>query len=169
MPRAEAVDPLHGFRFHVTAEVDGSDVLAFTDDDGAQAGFTSVTTPELSLDGVVYREGTDQWSRKYPGISNWNDVDMMRGVMKSDTTFADWTLTAAQTGEYRADLTIFHWHRDGKTPGKVANLADARKYRLFEAFPIRAAFAGQLDSQSSEISLSELSVSYEYAEIEDAS
>jgi phage tail-like protein len=168
MPRAQALDPLHNFRFHAVADVDGTDVLAYSDDDGAQAGFQSCSTPEQTVEVAEYREGIDKYVRKYPGQATWNDVSMTRGVMKNDTTFADWVQRAVDGEEYRADVVVYHWHRDGHTPGTTRDGGSARLYTLFEAFAMRSKFGGDLDSQASDISLAELDVAYEYAEITNA-
>lgn len=169
MARAQALDPLHNFRFHATADVDGADALEFTDAEGAQAGFQSVSTPEVTVEAIEYREGIDTYTRKYPGIPTWSDVTFMRGVTKTDTSFADWISSAIENREYRADCSVFHWHRDGKDPGSAGDLGKARIYTLHEAMPIRVKLASDLDATSSDISMAEIDVAYEYAEIVDAS
>ena len=167
--RAQALDHLHNFRFHVVADiVDKPNALGFIAPGDAEAGFQSVGTPELTVDEAEYREGHYQWTRKEPGIGTWSPITMARGVTKSDTTFLDWCLRSTDNREYRADLTVFHWHRDGKIPGQTGNQGLAKHYRLNEAFATRCKVSGDLDATDSEISLQELDVSYEFAEVESA-
>ncbi len=169
MARAQATDPLHNFRFHATVAVDGADAVAFTDSTGAQAGFMSASTPEVTVEAVEYREGIDTWTKKLPGVPTWSDVTLARGVMKTDTSFFDWISKAIGNEEYRGDLSVYQWHRDGKTPGQIGDLGKARIYSCYEAIPTRVKLAGDLDSTASDISLAEVDIAYEYAEITNAS
>ena len=156
---------LHAFRFHVRTV---SEQGQFSGDDG-EAGFQSVTLPEISTEAVEYREGTYTYTRKYPGVPTVSDVTLMRGVTKKDTSFFDWIMASVKGGEYRTDMTIYHWHRDGKTHGVLADLNSARKYNCYECLPTRVKPAADLDATSSEVSMAEIDVALEYFEIEDAS
>lgn len=171
MARAQAFDPLHTFRFFATAQLTtadpvagGTDLLAYSDGT-AQAGFQMVGTPKLNVEIAEYREGTDKWTRKYPGRGSWDPITMRRGVLKTDTRFFDWVSRSQTAEEYRADVYVYHWHRDGKDPGQIGDLNEARLYRLNEAVPASVQLAGDLDAGSSEISVTELEVQFEYAEI----
>ena len=164
--RPEASDPLHGFRFHVRTE--GS-FVEFTDSYG-EAGFQSCTLPEMSAEPVEYREGINTYTRKYPGIPTVTDLTLIRGVTKTDTKFYDWVKAAVEGGEYRTNLTVYHWHRDGKqSVDVVADLDKARKYNCFECLPIRVKPGGDLDATSGDISLAELDVAMEYFQLVNAS
>jgi phage tail-like protein len=165
MGRAQSTDPLHNFRFHVrTSSGQGQ----FSSSEG-EAGFQSVTVPEVSLEVTEYREGTYTYTRKYPGIPTVGEISMMRGVTKTDSSFFDWIQAAIRGGEYRTDMTIYHWHRDGKTHGVLADLNAARKINCYEVFPSRVKVGGDLDATSSEVSIAEMEVAMEYFEVEDAS
>jgi phage tail-like protein len=165
MARAQQFDPLHSFRFWAEATaVDGTDLLSFTDGT-AQAGFQMVGTPKLTVEIAEYREGTDQWTRKYPGRGSWDEVSMKRGVMKTDSRFFVLSIRTQDNTEYRADIPVYRWHRDGKEPGQIGDLAQARIYTLHEAVPSSITVAGDLDAGSSEISVAELSIAFEWAEI----
>lgn len=165
MARAESEDHLQNFRFHVRTELGFAE---FSDSDQGEAGFQSVTTPEVSVDPAEYKEGHYTYTRKFPGIPQVSDISMMRGVTKKDTSFFDWINAAIRGGEYRTNLTIYHWHRDGKVYGQVGDLNSARKIECYEAFPMRVKISGDLESQSTEVSLAEVDVSMEYFEVEDA-
>ena len=141
---------------------DGTDAMKYTDPSGAQAGFSTVGVPEISVNPVEYKEGIDTYKRKYPGAPTWSDtLSMNRGVMKSDTAFYDWIIGKVVKGEeYRADVTIYHFQR-----GDKLDFSKARLYKCFEAFPTRVKLAADLDAQSEDVGLQELDITYEYAEL----
>jgi phage tail-like protein len=139
--------------------------------DGAQAGFMSVSTPEATIEAVEYREGTYNYPRKFPGNVTVADVSMSRGVALKDTAFWSWvSIVAHGEGEYRANIEIYHYNRSvlqknvptwaGGTPPTAGY--GGRKYTLHEAFPIRCKIAGDLDASSSDISVQEIDVAFEY-------
>jgi phage tail-like protein len=166
MARAEASDPLHNFRFHVTTE---NGFAQYVDSELGEAGFQSVTLPELSVETVEYREGIHTYTRKFAGVPSVSDMTMMRGVTKSDTAFYDWVRAAAEGGNYRTNLTVYQWHRDGKqSVDKIADVDKARKYVCFECVPSRVKPGADLDATSSDVSLAELDVACEYFRIENA-
>jgi phage tail-like protein len=177
---------MHSMRFQVTAQkADASVLLSPTllaGDGRPQAGFSAVTTPEVSSEPVDYREGTFVYARKYPGAPTIADITLSRGVTRGDSTFWDWMRQVVEgvggSGEYRADLTISHYHRKealdkglpASTPPPAANLnidtsTPARQYFVHEAFPIRHKVAADLDATASEISIMELDVSFEWFEL----
>lgn len=166
MARTESSDVLHNFRFHVSTE---NGQAKYVDSELGEAGFQSVTLPELSVETVEYREGIHTYTRKFPGIPTVSAMTMMRGVTKRDTSFFDWVKTAIEGGEYRTNLTVFHWHRDGKQAiDKVADVDKARKYNCYECLPSRVKPAGDLDSTASDVSLAEVDVEVEFFSIENA-
>ena len=147
----------------------------------AGAGFSNVTTPEISTEAVEYKEGTMVYTRKYPGNPTMSDVTLSRGVARLDSSFWDWLRVVVEggpvggiTAEYRVDLDIKHYHRDTsliRTAPGFENATDlsqdlpARTYHVREAFPIRHKVAGDLDATASEISIMEIDVAYEHFEI----
>jgi len=146
--------------------------------DAIGAGFSNVTTPEVTMEAVEYREGNYVYTRKYPGIATMNDITMSRGVTVKDSTFWAWAKrTAEGGGNYRSDLTIHHYHRANTLLGEGSSKnftqwstetsAAARRYVVFEAFPIRHKVAGDLDATASEISIMELDVGFEHFTIEE--
>ncbi|CAB4203552.1 Bacteriophage T4, Gp19, tail tube [uncultured Caudovirales phage] len=168
MARAQASDPLHGFRFHVRTEVKEFLFHGGDENIGGEAGFQSVTVPEVSMEAVEYREGTMTYTRKYPGVPTVTDITLMRGATKKDTAFWNWTKAAIEGGEYRTDLVIYHFHRDAKEHLKVGDLTKARQYVCRECLPLRVKPAGDLEAMASEVSLAEMDVATEYFEIIDA-
>lgn len=186
MPRPIATDFLHSMRFQVSAQkADNTQLLKpslVTGDGRTEAGFSACTTPEVSSEAVEYREGTFIYSRKYPGSPTTSDITLSRGVAKLDSTFWDWMRQVVEglalPGEYRADVTIKHFHRAealqkglpatspiGSTNTNIDTDNPARSYIVYQAFPIRHKVAADLDATASEISIMELDIAYEYFEI----
>lgn len=179
MARQVFEDFLHSMRFHVVAEQIGSftplQVEGFPD-----AGFSAVSTPELTVEAVEYKEGTMIYTQKYPGNPTVSDCTLSRGVARRDSSFWSWIRVVAEgTGNYRADLRILHFHRQESlqrgAPGAPAqpevNLTafdpaiPAREYLCRECFPIRHKVAADLDATSSEISIMELDIAMEHFEV----
>lgn len=199
MGRAAATDPLHSFRFHATTVEGGaspvlgiagtaaSDVLqpnengpGYIAGGGTQAGFQSITAPEVTNDPAEYREGIRTYTQKFPGIPSMNDVTLNRGCARLDTAFFSWMLAAVEGAEYRADIIIWHVQRPERdlsiTEGAGGVLTAAgselevtpeisKRYILKEAFPTRVKIAGDLDASTSDISLAELDIAYERFDI----
>lgn len=154
MARAQSTDPLQGFRFKVAdINAGGGSFLS--------GGFTTSTLPELTVEAVEYKNGDEKYKRKFPGIPTVNDVTLTRGVIKSNTELWDWVKAAINGEEYRADVTIQQMHRDdSENPAFV--------YTLMNAFPIRVKPAGDLDANTSDISIQEMDIAFESFEIEAA-
>jgi phage tail-like protein len=146
MARAQAQDFLHNFRFTVRANGD------FLQPAG---GFTSVTIPDFNVDIAEYREGTDIYTKKQAGIPTFTDVTLTKGKVRKDTKFFDWVRkSGTTTDEYRTDVEIQHFHRDDR-------VTPASTYRLNNAWAFRVKVAGDLDSTSSDISITEMDVAFE--------
>ena len=115
MTRAAANDFMQGFRFHVVAQTaTGLKPLELSRNEvagGGQAGFQSVTIPEISVEPVEYREGIFKWTQKYVGPPTVSDCTLMRGIIKADTTFYDWVMDSVEGAEYRCEVTIYHYQR----------------------------------------------------------
>jgi len=184
MARPQQTDFLHSMRFHVNATIAAGGAadmnLNSTVQSGkAQAGFSSVTTPEATVEAVEYREGGYIYTRKQPGNPTVSDLTMQRGVTRSDSSFWKWLRVVIEgSGEYRADLGISHYHRDKaltrEYPAQgTVNLAGinldgpARIYHVKEAFPTRHKVSGDLDATASEISIMEIDFAYESFEVEE--
>jgi phage tail-like protein len=167
MARAATNDFLQGFRYHAVARTfDGTNPLQIDRGESGmnpQAGFQSITIPELSQDVVEYREGNSFWTAKQPGIPTVSDITLMRGVTKSDTTFFNWVLGAIQGVNYRVDLDIYHYARDEMTIGVSTTAAEPSDRPLYckDCIPTRVKPLGDLDATASEVSLAEVDVAVE--------
>lgn len=197
MGRSAATDPLHAFRFHArmvpgdASPVNGipganpDDVLqpssageGFIAGAGSEAGFQSITSPELTQESAEYREGIRTYTQKFPGVPSVNDITLIRGCARFDTSFISWILASAEGDEYRGDLIVYHVQRPkrdlaitaagAQMAGSEIELTDVntKRYILRDAFPIRVKIAGDLDSSTSDVSLSEIDVAYERFDVE---
>ena len=180
MARAVSTDFLHSMRFHVTVDGRGGGAAAgdlLRPAGRPDAGFSACTTPTLAAEAVEYKEGSFVYARKQPGAPTVEDISLSRGVARRDTSFWLWMRAVAQGGpvydgasdaEYRADLTIKHYHRDQALTGAATgiNLAQpARLYHVYDAFPTRHKIAGDLDATAGEISIMEMDLAYERFEV----
>lgn len=194
MTRAAASDPLQGFRFHATADpipggipgTSGTDILqpdpagigdvAGGDGEGAQAGFSAITTPEITVEHVDYREGIRIYTQKYPGIPTIAEVTFSRGAARGDTAFFNWVLAAIEGAEYRTAITVYHIQRparvldrDNSDGSPIFPLADedyAKLYKLKECSPARIKIAADMDASTGDVSIAELDVAFERFDIE---
>jgi phage tail-like protein len=134
-----------------------------------EAGFQAVTTPEFTVEMAEYREGTQTYTQKYPGIPSTNDLTMTRGAALNDTAFLRWVKAGIEGREYRTDLTIYHAPREDRTHpfNATTNFTDAlsRRYQVQEAVPMRVKPAADLDAGTSDVSLAEVDVAFENFEI----
>ncbi len=171
MSRAAVNDLMQNFRFHVVAsDTDGKNPLEYSRtgeyEGGGQAGFTSATIPELSVEITEYREGTFQWTQKYAGVPTVSDVTLIQGVAKTNTTFYDWVRSSVDGAEYRCDVTIYHYQRTEMSKATQSETDDTlRRMECHNCVPTRAKPGGDLDSTSSEVSMAEVDFAMESFEI----
>ena len=179
MARAKSTDFIHNFRFHVTVSgIDDTDLLNSVGQKPS-AGFNAVSTPEVSQDAVEYREGHFVYTQKFVGLPTVSDITLSRGVALTDGSFWQWMRDVIEQGtEYRADLSIIHFHRDMKPnaaslPGVVnpsgltsivvggPDIPGYIEYLCFDCFPIRFKPSSDLDATASEVSIKELDIAVE--------
>ena len=182
MPRAVTTDFLLSMRFHVS--IMGANNAGYLLGGNRAvgtgvAGFTACSTPELSSEAVEYKEGQFIYPRKFPGNPSVSDITLSRGVARQDSSFWLWMQASveggalANSGTYREDVQIDHYHRDKAFAGGPNiqvwdTTADpGRRYLCYEAFPIRHKSSSDLDATASEISIMELDVAMEYFKIEE--
>jgi phage tail-like protein len=184
MPRAAASDPLHGFRFHARSinapDLNGAgadllqpdgDTPGYVIGEGSEAGFNSITMPEITVEHAEYREGIRVYTMKFPGVPTIAEITLNRGVAKYDTAFFNWVLAAVEGNEYRCDVVIFHVQRPAleqiQDTSKGPNIdvgavgVVSKLYKLYECSPARVKIAGDLDASTSDVSIAELDISVE--------
>jgi phage tail-like protein len=182
MARAKVQDFLHNFRFHVIVEALGGQTLNSVPGAGdkVSAGFNTCSTPEASQESVEYREGHFIYTQKYSGLPTISDISLARGVALKDGTFWGWMKSVIEGNEeYRANLSILHFHRDSKpatssSPGnpnvhQPASIVGSIEYKCGEAFPIRHKVSSDLDASGSEVSIQELDLAIEHFDVIDHS
>lgn len=182
MARAKSTDFLHNFRFHVVIQgfgAGGAETQLRTGGEFPDAGFNSVTTPEASHDAVEYREGHFIYTQKFVGLPTISEVSLSRGVALQDGTFWAWMKDVIEgNAEYRADMSIYHFHRDSKAetstiPGapntkqSVGGTKGYIEYKCGECFPIRHKVSSDLDATASEVSIQELDLAIEHFDVID--
>lgn len=164
MARAIKTDYYHTFKFHmaiVSQTTEGGKTV------GTQGGFTSVTMPEITVETAEYQEGTMLYKRKFPGQVSFSDVSCNRGVVRGNTELYEWIRASYIGKEYRADAEIKHIHRDEVTElTDFTAVAAKRSVKLFEAMPTRVKLGSDFDAQSSDVSVEEFDIAYEYATLD---
>ncbi len=177
--RTANTDLIASMRFHVTASLVGAaptDPLLVTDSgalsERAQAGFTSVTVPEVNAEPVEYKEGLFTFPRKYPGAPTVGDISLSRGVARRDATFWTWIKSVIYGGsEYRAQtITIKHYGREAMRGGAIdpRTAVPSREYYGKNGFPTRHKIAGDMDATSSEVSIMELDIAIEDLDVNES-
>ena len=181
MARSSGLDFFHSFRFAVVVRGFGPSATPQLDTLDTQgnvtAGFNSCSIPELTQEAVEYREGHYQYTQKYVGLPSISDVTLGRGVARRQGTLWKWVQDTCEAGnEYRADMDIYHIHRDAKpqtassSPLQI-NTANTNmiKYECHEAIPTGFKPANDLDATSSDVSIAEVTVSIESFNVVDQS
>lgn len=114
---AEIHDPYKKYRYRVSL------------DDGEEAGFSEVSSPEITEDPVEYREGgiAGKTPRKHPGQLWYSNVTLKRGATES-RAFADW-MKEIQNGRADRKTVIIALMDD--------EMNDAAAWRLEKAWPTK--------------------------------
>jgi len=162
MTRGAQNDFMQGFRFHVVASTaDGINPLLIVRkgeiEGGAEAGFQSVTLPEITVEAVEYREGNFKWTQKYPGPPTVSACTLMRGITKEDSTFHDWVMKSVDGDEYRCTVTIYQYQRTEMSQANLSEYSDElKRWECRNCVPTRAKAGADLDSATGEVSLAEV-------------
>ncbi|REL24468.1 phage tail protein [Rhodohalobacter sp. SW132] len=71
-------------------------------------GFTEVTGLNVELQTIDYREGSslDYQVSKMPGIPQYSNITLKRGIFRSDNEFFQWLNTVKMNNIERRDITI---------------------------------------------------------------
>jgi phage tail-like protein len=156
MARPRAMDYMQLHRFRVEeSDPTGAHIDA--------AGFNSITIPYFSTPEVIYREGTMKFTIKQPGIPEFDNVTLRRGIIRRGTKFFDWIKANVEGRAYRTDIVIHHFHGDQGDPMQGSG---ASKYTLKEAFVVSYKPSDDLDAASAEIAMEELVIAFEELVVE---
>jgi phage tail-like protein len=193
MARSSSVDPVEKFRYRITVitidlSITGAieslanfipggtvggllqkELLVIT-----RAGFSKVTSPQVTVNEINYRENIDnQRFTKNPGLSRYQPVTLSRGVTESKDLYNwyrlvndDLALTAVanelnrsstiaprQSANFRKEVVIEVLDRAGNV---------VKRWILFNAWPSNYKSGNDLDSSSDEKLVEELTLTYEY-------
>lgn len=75
---------------------------------GTRIGFTEVSGLTVELQSIDYREGSslEYQVTKMPGIPQYSNITLKRGVYRSDNEFFQWLNTVKMNNIERRDITI---------------------------------------------------------------
>lgn len=75
---------------------------------GSRIGFTEVSGLTVELQSIDYREGNakEYQVTKMPGIPQYSNITLKRGIFSSDNEFFQWLSTVRMNQIERRDLTI---------------------------------------------------------------
>lgn len=123
------------------------------------AAFQSISMPEHSIESIEYSEGTFSYSRYYPGRSTFSTVSCQRGLVKGDNNLSKWIRRTSEGWNYRADMSIYHYHRsdlDGRISYTASDIKPYRRIKLINCMPIRFKPGSDFDAMSVDISVQEI-------------
>lgn len=150
-----------------------------------QAGFRSVTAPEITLDTEEIKEGNWPFKRKLITGASVNTLTLSKGVTFYDSDFWRWTSRAAVGAKtfgldigmfglksgFRKDLFLIQFLRGVPNAMKfflpfrgwdrALNIFPAKLWMLENTIPTRYKVGSDFDSQSGEISIAEVELSME--------
>ena len=135
------VDPFMGFNFRL--EISGLQV----------AGFSEVSIPDLSIEKVDYREGTDPAMRKLSGQSSVGTVSLKRGLTNS-TELYDWFTNISSLGAQltlRKTISIILLDTSG---------SEKMRWNCTKAWPSKLE-TGSLDAKASDVVIETLEIETE--------
>lgn len=75
---------------------------------GTRIGFTEVSGLDVELQSIEYREGNalEYQVTKMPGIPQYSNITLKRGVFREDNEFFQWLNTVKMNNIERRDITI---------------------------------------------------------------
>lgn len=75
---------------------------------GTRVGFTEVSGLDIEVQAIDYREGSykDYQVTKMPGIPQFTNISLKRGILKGDDEFYGWLTTIKLNEVDRRDITI---------------------------------------------------------------
>lgn len=157
MARPRNTDPFQNFRFHLVEAGSTDPILK------KEAGFMTLSIPELTIEMGEYKTGIMKFKQKYPGPPTVADVNFTQGVFRSDSDLYKWVKRIMDGGgEYRKDLLIYHYHIIDKFDLKQQ---PSRVIRLRECWPTTFKPQEDLDPNSADIAFASMTLAVEQFEI----
>ena len=125
---------------------------------GTRIGFTEVSGLTIELQTIDYREGSslEYHVSKMPGIPQYSNITLKRGVFKADNEFFQWLNTVKKNNIERRDLTISLLNEEHE-PVMV--------WKVKEAFPCKVE-GPTLNSTGNEVAIETIELCHEGLAIE---
>jgi len=127
--------------------------------DGPAAGFSQIVLPNVAIDVIEYRTGSDKESgtRKLPGLVHYGNMILRRGIIGSLNLY-DW-INQVRNGDANArrNVTISLLSEDLS--------AAVLTWKLLRAWPVKYSFA-DLNAKGTDVAIEELVLAYERLEME---
>lgn len=139
----------HEDRYNVTVEIDGI----------AVAAFTTVSELSMEVEVIEYREGGQLAPSKSPGLVNFPNITLSRGVVFNDSDLYNWMRQVVDVdankglidNEYKRTLDIVVRDRDKSV---------LKRWRVKNAWP-RKYVAGEWDSNANEKTMESVELAHE--------
>lgn len=125
---------------------------------GTRIGFTEVSGLTVELQTIDYREGSslEYHVSKMPGIPQYSNITLKRGVFRADNEFFQWLNTVKKNSIERRDLTISLLNEEHE-PVMV--------WKVKEAFPSKVE-GPTLNSTGNEVAIETIELVHEGLAIE---
>lgn len=120
---------------------------------GSRVGFTEVSGLDIEIQPIDYREGSykEYQVTKMPGIPQFTDINLKRGILKGDNEFEEWLTTIKLNQVERRDITISLLNEDHQ-PAAI--------WQVKNAWPSKVT-GPSLNSTSNEVAVEEIVLSHE--------
>lgn len=125
---------------------------------GTRIGFTEVSGLTIELQTIDYREGSslEYHVSKMPGIPQYSNITLKRGVFRADNEFFQWLNTVKKNNIERRDLTISLLNEEHE-PVMV--------WKVKDAFPCKVE-GPTLNSTGNEVAVETIEICHEGLAIE---
>ena len=120
---------------------------------GTRIGFTEVSGLNVELQAIDYREGSapEYQVTKMPGIPQYSNITLKRGIFKGDSDFEKWISTVKLNQIERRDLTISLLNEDH---------AATVTWKIKEAWPCKVE-GPTLNSTGNEVAIESIELCHE--------
>lgn len=130
-----------------------------TGEEGPAAAFSQIVLPDISIDVIQYRTGSDKESstHKLPGLVHYGNVTLRRGIIGSLNLYA-W-IDQVRNGDANARRTVVISLLSEDLTNVVLT------WKLLRAWPVKYSFA-TLDAKGTDVAMEELVLTFERLDME---
>lgn len=120
---------------------------------GSRVGFTEVSGLDIEIQPIDYREGSykEYQVTKMPGIPQFTDINLKRGILKGDNEFEEWLTTIKLNQVERRDITISLLNEEHQA---------AVVWQIKNAWPTKVT-GPSLNATSNDVAVEEIVLSHE--------